>query len=63
MKSDSGPAPHFDAELLHILACPKCKGSLTLNAAMHTLDCGACRLRYPLNQGIPILLLEAAAAF
>ena len=60
MKSDS--APEFDAAFLNLLACPQCKGSLTLNAAMLTLDCSACRLRYRISDGIPVLLVDEAEA-
>jgi len=46
-------------ELLEILACPKCKGPL-LEAA-NALVCPACRLKYPVREGIPVLLVEEAA--
>ncbi|RQW88308.1 MAG: Trm112 family protein [Geobacter sp.] len=45
-------------EMLDILACPKCKGSL--QSAGESLVCEACRLRYPIRQGIPVLLVEEA---
>jgi len=45
-------------ELLQILACPQCKGELT--AADGFLECPACRLRFPVRDGIPILLVEEA---
>ncbi len=47
-------------ELLDILACPKCKGSLELNPAQDGLACGACRLMYPVRDDIPIMLIEEA---
>ncbi len=50
----------MDEELLTILACPKCKGPLALSADGAWLRCEACRLRYRIDDGIPILLLEEA---
>lgn len=46
-------------ELLDILACPKCKGPL--QNAGGALVCQACRLHYPMRNGIPILLAEEAS--
>jgi len=48
----------LDAELLKILACPRCKG--VLEEREEGLDCQACGLRYPIDDGIPILLEEDA---
>lgn len=39
-----------------ILACPRCEG--TLGADSDTLRCDGCRAVYPIDDGIPILLLE-----
>lgn len=47
-------------DLLDILACPKCKGSLRLNEAQNGLDCEACKLRYPIKEDIPIMLIDEA---
>ena len=49
----------LDAELLKILACPACKGPLTYQPE-HALDCPACRKRYPVRDGIPVLLVDEA---
>lgn len=51
-------------ELMDILACPVCKGALTLTAVMTegdevitgTLHCAACNEDYPIAEGIPNLL-------
>jgi len=48
-------------QLLEILVCPKCKGELDYRESEHTLDCKHCRLRYPVRDGIPIMLIEEAA--
>jgi len=54
---------HVDDALLEILVCPKCKGELALSAKgdVHdTLDCVACKLAYPIDEGIPVMLVEEA---
>lgn len=48
-------------ELLEILACPKCKGTLSWNKEKNTLDCDHCKLIYPITDGIPELLLDKAS--
>lgn len=50
----------IDLDLLEILACPRCKGELALETAHRRLVCAACGLGYPLEAGIPVLLLERA---
>jgi uncharacterized protein YbaR (Trm112 family) len=47
-------------ELDAILACPACRGALRDDGA--TLRCDACRIRYPIQNGIPRLLLNEAEA-
>jgi len=47
-------------ELLQILVCPKCKGDLDYRSAPEALTCRACRLVYPVEDGIPIMLIEEA---
>ncbi|HDP24092.1 MAG TPA: Trm112 family protein [Deltaproteobacteria bacterium] len=50
----------IDKELLDILACPKCKGDLTLEDDESGLVCPACRLKYPIEDEIPIMLIDEA---
>jgi hypothetical protein len=50
-------------ELLEVLACPKCKGGLHLNDARDGLICDACKLRYPIKEDIPIMLIDEAESF
>jgi uncharacterized protein len=48
-------------ELLDILRCSRCKGTLRLvEQAESCLECNACRLRYAIRNGIPIMLLDEA---
>ena len=50
-------------ELLDILVCPQCKGDLEYDAANARLTCHACRLRYRVQDDIPIMLIEEAERF
>ncbi len=52
----------LDPQLLQILVCPKCKGELEYREAQNELVCGACRLRYEVRDGIPIMLIDEARA-
>ena len=47
-------------ELLEILACPKCKGNIYLNAAQNGLICDNCKLLYEIKDDIPIMLIDEA---
>ena len=47
-------------ELLEILACPKCKGDVVLTEPQDALVCEACKLRYPIKDDIPIMLIDEA---
>ena len=47
-------------ELLTILVCPKCKGDLEFKSEESSLVCSACKLRYPVRDGIPIMLIAEA---
>ena len=47
-------------ELLDIIACPKCKGSLQLNEKKDGLICQTCSLIYEIRDDIPIMLIDEA---
>jgi uncharacterized protein len=47
-------------QLLEILVCPKCKGPLEYREAEAVLVCHHDRLRYPVRDGIPIMLIDEA---
>lgn len=47
-------------QLLEILACPKCKGDVTLNPEKNGLVCQNCRLVYEIRDDIPIMLIDQA---
>jgi uncharacterized protein len=50
-------------QLLKILVCPKCKGPLDYRPAEQELVCAACRLRYPVRDDIPIMLIDEAISY
>ena len=47
-------------ELLDILVCPACKGDLEYDEKGASLTCHACRLRYRIEDDIPIMLVDEA---
>ena len=49
-----------DRELLELLACPVCLGELRYEPESERLVCPACRLAFPIRDGIPDLLREDA---
>ncbi len=51
----------LDARLLEILVCPNCRGDLELVDDRTVLACrGECGYRYPVRDGIPVLLVDEA---
>ncbi|NOZ82051.1 MAG: Trm112 family protein [Candidatus Micrarchaeota archaeon] len=51
----------MDKELLEILACPKCKGDVKFEKGK--IVCERCRLKFPVENGIPVMLVEEAEKF
>ena len=49
-----------DAELLEILACPKCRTPVTLVRGGAGLKCGVCHRVYPITDDIPVMLIDEA---
>ena len=45
-------------DLLDILACPQCRGPLQVEPA--SLRCDNCKLRYRVENGIPVMLINEA---
>ncbi len=50
----------LNPDLLKILACPKCKQAVELNATGDELICRPCGLRYEIKDDIPIMLVDEA---
>lgn len=47
-------------DLIDILACPACRGALAPLEEGRYLLCRPCGLRFPVKDGIPVMLLDAA---
>lgn len=53
----------MNKELLQLLACPRCRGTLELVAEQgeeRGLSCKACAVMYPIRDHIPVMLVEEA---
>lgn len=50
----------LDERLLEILVCPKCRGELEYRSEGPELVCHACKLRYEVREGIPVMLIDEA---
>jgi uncharacterized protein YbaR (Trm112 family) len=50
-------------DLLDILVCPKCKGDLEYDREKNKLICEKCRLKYSIEDDIPVMLIDEAESF
>jgi len=50
----------MDRSLLQVLACPQCGGRIDSQSNAR-LDCTGCLLSYPVDGGVPVLLISAAS--
>lgn len=50
-------------KLLEILVCPSCKGELEYDKSNNLLICHACRLKFRVEDDIPIMLIEEAEKY
>lgn len=50
----------IDKELLEILACPACKAEVRLDEPAQRIVCTRCGRRYPIRDGIPVMLIDEA---
>lgn len=50
----------MDKKLLEILACPVCKADVEYNDDLGKLVCQGCGLKYPVIDGIPVMIKEEA---
>ena len=55
--NDAAP---LDPGLLEIMACPDCKSPVSQEGAWIVCQSQACGKRYPIRDGIPIMLVEEA---
>lgn len=49
-----------DKELLDILICPSCRGDIEYRQEQEVIVCLKCGLRYPVRDGIPVMLIDEA---
>jgi hypothetical protein len=47
-------------ELLDMLVCPLCKKPVAMTGGGTGLKCGVCRRVYPIQDDIPIMLIDSA---
>jgi LSD1 subclass zinc finger protein len=47
-------------DLLDMLVCPVCRKPVALNPNGQSLKCSECRRVYPIQDDIPIMLIDAA---
>jgi uncharacterized protein YbaR (Trm112 family) len=50
----------MDKTLLDILACPSCKSAVNYHKEQQELTCPSCRLAYPIEDDIPVMLADQA---
>jgi uncharacterized protein len=50
----------IDKQLLDVLACPKCKADVKVEGDKIVCQSALCGLRYPIRDGIPVMLIDEA---
>ena len=50
----------IDPQLLEILACPACDARPPVRLEGDWLICDVCKRRYPIRDGIPVMLVDEA---
>ena len=50
----------IDPELLEILVCPNDRGAVEVHEEEQTIVCRTCGYRYPIRDGIPVMLIDEA---
>ncbi|ABK43429.1 protein of unknown function DUF343 [Magnetococcus marinus MC-1] len=50
----------LDKQLLDILVCPVCKGTLSVDKGHTELVCDKDKLAFPVRDDIPVMLMEEA---
>jgi uncharacterized protein len=50
----------LDERLLEILICPACHGPVEHKERRHIVLCLECGARYPVRDGIPVMLVDEA---
>jgi len=50
----------IDETLLEILVCPSCRAAVEYLEAEQVIVCSGCGYRYPVRDGIPVMLIDEA---
>jgi len=50
----------MDKKTLNVLVCPKCQSKLEYNKKANEIICANDKLAFPINDGIPVMLVEEA---
>lgn len=53
----------MDAQLLEILVCPICKAKVEYARSQQELICYKCKLAFPIDDDIPVMLVDEAREF
>ena len=52
--------PPVSRELIDLLICPACHGEVEYKERRELIICTACGRRYPVRDGIPVMLVDEA---
>ncbi|VAW62245.1 hypothetical protein MNBD_GAMMA09-317 [hydrothermal vent metagenome] len=50
----------MDKKQLELIACPECHGKIEYDKNSSELLCNKCKLAFPVEDGIPVMLIENA---
>ena len=50
----------MESWLLEVIACPACRQKVEVDEAAAAVTCTGCGNRYPIRDGIPVLLVDEA---
>lgn len=50
----------MDKKQIELMACPECQGKLSYVKSDKELLCENCKLAFPVEDGIPVMLIEEA---
>ena len=50
----------MDKKQLELMVCPECQTKLDYDKSKKELVCDACKLAFPVQDGIPVMLIEEA---
>jgi len=48
----------MDKKQIELMACPECQGKLSYDKSTKELVCEACKIAFPVKDGIPVMLVE-----